>query len=236
MGLSYPVSNNGMAPLEYGEGAPRIGVKTIPLDTATTDKAFEIGGNVLWVPTASTLDAAVSIKYQDQLNDPITFQQGNFLAGPSFSRLYISWEAQAGESITLLYAVDSPKNPFRIENATASFTGVSVTGTVDCEAVNYANDKLISASRVTLSTTAATLLRVSENPHGTYGYRVQILIQNEYTNTYPIRVDKASVTPTLGQIVQPGETLVLDTSDEVYACNMTSSTQYVNVTLIYRSV
>ena len=223
MGQNYPVSYNGAAPLEYGEGAPRIGVKTIALDTATTDKEYEIGGNIIWVPTASSLDATILIKYQTETNDPIPIQSGSFIAGPSFSRLYISWAAQAGESLTLLYTLDNPKNRFRIENATANYTGVSVTGTVNVDIVQQSDtDALeVQESYPNLYSYTDQVIAAASSVHlfgATTGKRL-LLFKNLASNSADFRFGDSGVSATEGFPISPGESFLIPCIGDVYIYN-----------------
>lgn len=240
MGNMYPVSNNGAAPLEYGIGGPRIGVKTIALDTATTDKEYEIGGNVLWIADASDLDAKISIKYQDQTNDSIPIQKGSFLAGPSFSRLYISWTAQAGKTVTLLYTVESGKRPFRVDNAIANYTGVTVVGTADVDIVGQSGaDPLnveethniwYSLADVSLAAGAVTMITTWDNL-----YREQI-ITNLATNTQTFRLGAAAVTTGASQgiPIAPGETVIISARGPVYGYNPGGSAESVAVSIVLK--
>jgi hypothetical protein len=221
MGLTYPVSHNGEAPLEYGEGGPRIGVKTIALDSDTIDKEYEIGGNVIWVPSASSLDATVEIKYQEERNDAIPIQQGSFIAGPSFSRLYISWSAQAGETITILYTKESIKKPFRIENATADYTGVTISGIVDVKETD--NSTLTSAADYSIpATTTANFASALADQVGVY-------IGNLASNTETLRIGDASTGATRGIELAPGETLFIPTAAALYGYNPGASAQSITI-------
>lgn len=224
MGRHHPITNTGTAPLEYGEGTPRIGVKTIALDTETTNKIYEIGGNIIWVPDASSLDAKVSIRYQEETNDPIPIQAGSFIAGPSFSRLFISWAAQAGETITILYTTDSPQRRFRIENATADYTGVSVSGTVDVEETDN-NDYRSTADYSVPATTAAKIREISAD-------QKYIIVSNLASNTQTMRIGDSNVGAARGTPLAPGETLVLATSDAVWAYNPGAGAESLAITRI----
>lgn len=229
MGNQYPVSNNGAAPLEYGIGGPRIGVKTIALDTATTDKEYEIGGNVLWIADATDLDAKISIKYQEQSNDPIPLQKGSFLAGPSFSRLYISWDAQASKTVTLLYTVERSNRPFRIDNAIANYTGVTVVGTADVDIVAQSlsplvvqetpNDAVSGYTDVSVAATTTSLLIAAATK------RRQVIITSLTTNTAEFRIGSGSTAANIGIPLQPGETLILECNAALYAYNSKASAQ-----------
>ena len=219
MGQNYPVSYNGAAPLEYGEGAPRIGVKTIALDSTTVDKEYEIGGNVLWVPTASDISATISIKYQDQVNDGITLQQGSFIAGPSFSRLYISWSAQAGETITLLYTKDTASRPFRIENAIYNFTGVTVSGTVDVREASMSWG--YTFTDISINATTSQQIGTS-NPL----YR-EYIVSNPASNTTYFKLGFNAAGAAQGIPLYPGDTIVLTSSEALFAYNAHSGAQTI---------
>jgi hypothetical protein len=229
MGRHVPVSYTGEARKEYGEDAPRIGVKTIALDNTTTDKEYEMGGNIIWVPDASDLDAKIEIKYQEQTNDPIPIQHGSFIGGPPFSRLFISWEAQASKTITLLYT-RGPKQPFRIENATANYTGVSVTGTVDVDIQNQPIEvELEDVNTVTSVADYSVPATTTANIASALAGQKSIIISNLASNTQTMRIGDSSTGATRGQPLAPGETLILDTSDDIYAYNPGGSAESLSL-------
>lgn len=83
-----------------GEGLPIYNVRSIPMDTALTDKEVELPGNSLTVSTDGSL-SGVTIKFDSVVNDTIPLDRfKDFLFYP-FSKIYVTFTAQAGKTLYL---------------------------------------------------------------------------------------------------------------------------------------
>jgi len=126
----YPKSFEGLSPREFGVGANILKTRTFDLANARDLEQIEIGGSCIWAITATSLTAQIDIRINDQLRDPLTFQQGMFVRGIPFSRVYVSHSAQPAETITLFFAVEQDIRNIEVVNPSTQFNNVNV-GTID---------------------------------------------------------------------------------------------------------
>jgi len=126
MGRLYPKSFEGLAPREFGIGANILKTRTFDLTNARDLEQIEIGGSCIWAMSASSLSASIDIRINDQLRDPLTFQQGMFVRGIPFSRVYVSHAAQVGATITIFFAVEQDVRNIEIINPSTQFNNINV--------------------------------------------------------------------------------------------------------------
>lgn len=125
-GRLFPESFEGDAPKEFGIGANILKTRTFALDVARDLEQIDIGGSCIWAMAASSLTASIDIRINDQLRDPLTFQQGMFIRGVPFSRVYVSHDAQVGATITLFFAVEQDVRNIEIINPSTQFNNVNI--------------------------------------------------------------------------------------------------------------
>jgi len=210
-GRFYPVAFEGQAPPEFGLRANIVRVVTIPLDTALDNKRFEIGGNFLWAINGSDLAANIEISFEDTHGDKLPFKKGSAFGGVPFSRLFISAEAQAGKSLTLLIGVDESLQGFRFENAISDFTSVSIAKP---DGISTTADTSIAA------TTTSQVLAANSD-------RALAIITNLKANSSEIRVGDSNTGAARGIPCQPGETVTLETIAAIYVYNSDAAAQSV---------
>jgi hypothetical protein len=89
------------------------------LDTAVSNKEISFSGNICYAVNSSSSTSKVLIRFNQMGEQAIEFTQGFGLITP-FDKLYISWDAQAGETITLLIGVEAPDNVDIVDNRSQS--------------------------------------------------------------------------------------------------------------------
>ena len=202
-GRLFPKSFEGQAPREFGIGANIVKTRTFNLTAARNLETVDIGGSCLWAIAATSLGATIDIYINDQLRDPITFSQGMFVRGIPFSRLYVSHAAQAGETITLFFAVEEDVQNIQIVNPSLAFTEVTITKSIN---YNATIDVILAAGARTLIHTGLATRRI-------------ILVTSVDTNISVIRVGGGMAAANRGTPLAPGETLSLKTIGFVYGWN-----------------
>lgn len=92
----------------FGGGPSRreIKVRSFALDAATVDQEYVVTGNVLAVTDAVDATTKVNIKYNEQYSDGHTAYGGFAQSGIPFTRLYLSWAAQAGKTLEIMTIFD----------------------------------------------------------------------------------------------------------------------------------
>ncbi len=206
----HPKGHEGQAPKEFGIDANILKTRTFNLTVARNLEQIEIGGSCLWAISATSLGASIDVYVNDQLRDPITFQQGMFIRGIPFSRIYVSHAAQPGETITLFFAVEEDVNNIQIENPAIAFTEVEL---VKATEFRNNNDLILLPGVATLILAAAAAHR-------------DIYISSLSTNTAILRLGPSPLA-TRGIPLAPGETLVIKTTTQITGFNPAAINQIV---------
>lgn len=201
-GRLFPKPNEGQAPREFGMNANILKTRTFDLTVARGLEEIEIGGSCIWAITASSLTANIDIFINDQLRDPVTFQQGMFIRGIPFSRIYVSHVAQPGETLTIFFAVEDVNN-IQIVNPSLGFTNINVT---KASVLNSAADVALGA--------AATTVILAANAN-----RRKAMITNLKGNDSTFRIADAEVAAARGVELDPGETIELETIEAIFGYN-----------------
>ena len=196
MARLYPENFEGTAPIEFGIGANILKTRTFNLTNARDLELIDIGGSCLWAVTASSLGAQIDIRINDQLRDPVTFQQGMFIRGVPFSRLYVSHAAQAGESITIFFAREQEVRNIEIVNPAIAFTEVNLT---KATLLINNNDVVLPAGG------GGTVLAANAN-------RRVGFIQSPSTNIIIMRFGDGTTGAARGLNLAPGEILKIETT------------------------
>lgn len=98
----------------------------IALDVAATDQIFNVSGDFLYCDAATT--GAAELELNNQYNDsaaPFTLQQG-FALECLFKQIKLSWTAQPGKKIRLLYSTGARIVPTNIGSITGTVSVVDV--------------------------------------------------------------------------------------------------------------
>lgn len=214
-GSIYPVAFEGQSPDEFGRPAPRFGILTIPLDNARELEEYTIGGNILWCITATSLGKLCEVTFQDYTSARVPYGQGQFIGGIPYSRIYVSNEAQPGESITFLYAVESGQQGLRIDNPLQDAGNVVISDPGTAASIN-------TPARQTLTTSPAIVSAQDISKR-------EVVIQADPDNAGNIVVGDSNITDTRGIILQPGQTAVINASAAVYALQVAAGANYIHV-------
>lgn len=172
---------------------------TIPLTNAHDLKEFNIQGTALYAIEASDRAAEIRVRFNEQVGEGIPFREGRFIAGTAFSKIYVTSDAQAGKSITLLYAVED--RDLRVVNPGETSDEVNVSKATVIE----------TTADVTVDSGANPNLIAAQNSD-----RRELLLTNLST-TVTYRVGDTNVAAARGIPLQPGQTITLSTTAPVYA-------------------
>jgi len=199
----YPIPVEAQAPPEYGIDANTVKLKRINLTLArTTPQRIEIAGSVIWAVAATSLSALMTVYVGDAMlsSDGLPVGQGFFLRGIRFSRLYVANTAQAGETVTLLVAVEGPDN-INIENPLISAQLVTLTKATVLDTI--ADVTLIAAAAAAVVLPALATRR-------------DAIICSLAANTQTIRIGDAATGAARGAELSPGESITLETTEAIY--------------------
>jgi len=209
----FPRSFEGEAPSEFGRGSNILKTRTYNLDVARDLAEEEIGGTCIWAYTATSLTANIDIRINDQLRDPLTFSQGMFIRGVPFSRLYVSHAAQAGETISIFYAVEQDARMIEIINPSSQFTNMTFAPATVLDTL--ADVALAAAATTQILPALAT--------------RQKALITNLVTNLNVLRIGDLNAGAARGIELGPGETAMLEATEAIYGYNPGPGAQSVGV-------
>lgn len=202
-GRLFPESFEGDAPKEFGIGANILKTRTFNLTVARHLEEINIGGSCLWAIEATSLTAGIDIRINDQLRDPVTFQQGMFIRGIPFSRLYVSHDAQAGETITLFFATEADVRNIEIVNPSIGFNNINVTKATVLDTIA---DVVLVAGATTQILAANAARRIAK-------------ISNLTANTKIFRIGDAAAAAARGVELAPGETMEIEATEAIYGYN-----------------
>ena len=212
-GRLYPENFEGNAPKEFGIGAHILKTRTFALGNARDLEQIDIGGSCIWAVSATSLGAEIDIRINDQLRDPVTFQQGMFIRGIPFSRLYVSHAAQAGQSITIFFAREQDVRNIEIVNPSISFTEVDLV---------KASVYFTRVDVVAIAGALTVLIGTSPTHRRTF-------INNLSTNLVVVRIGGVNTAANRGTELAPGETLILDSTASRYVWNPGAVNQNISV-------
>jgi hypothetical protein len=206
LGQFYPVPLEGQARDQFGRDQNRIGIITIPLDNSRNQDELTIGGSILWAIDASSISAKLIVSFQDYTSAAVPYSQGLMIRGVRYSQLYLSNEAQPGESITFLYAVETAGG-LQIENPLQDAGEVNINNPGAFTELSTLNDATVGnpPTAVVPSTADAR----------------EVILQASSDNENTIRIGDQNVGINRGAELQPGQSLVLTTKSEVQAFSAT---------------
>lgn len=214
-GRVYPHAEVTGSVQEYGTAEPVLKSRTLNLTVARNLQKIECGGSVLWCLDCTSRAAYVDVRVNDQLRDPIRVREGFFVKGMRFSRFYISHPAQAGQTLTLYYAVDD-EGRFDVKNPALQFTEIEVT---KATVLNTAADVTIVAAAP-----AAQILAANAN-------RRSAIIGSLATNVNTARIGDAATGAAQGAELAPGESITVEATEAIFAYNPAGAN--IDLTLVW---
>ena len=154
---------------------------------------------------ASSGDALANLHFNATDNEAVKVIDGRRFKNWNVSKIYIDNDAQAGAWIDLFFWGGPVMGPPEIEDDHAS---VDIGGSVAIGA----NDGLVSTADKEAATAAKTSLIASNTS------RKSILIRN-LDSSNELRIGDTNVTATRGHQLKAGDSIVLDTTAEIFAYN-----------------
>jgi hypothetical protein len=200
---------------EFGINANIIKVRRLDLTAARDLDNLDLGGTTIWIPRASSGGAWIDVRVNDQLRDPLRFQLGMFVRGVPFSRLYVSSDAQAGEWIDVAIVRENTWDNIEVVNPSIQFAEIDLT---PATVLDTAADVVI---------VAAAAAAVVKAPLAT---QRTAFIHSLVTNGQPVRIGDAAVGAARGMVLNPGETLVISTTEAIYGWTAAGANQTLTVT------
>lgn len=101
--LTPPVALRAPDPLGQAAQISRVSTFTLTLDTALDLEEFDFSGRFLWAIDGDPT-ALITLRFSERQTQGIPFSVGQSITGFPFESLFVSSDAQAGLSITLLYS------------------------------------------------------------------------------------------------------------------------------------
>lgn len=212
----FPYGDQGKAPPEWGLDPNAVKVVTVPLAVArVTPVKFEsLNGSVIWAVRASSLTALCEIRLQNERNDPIPFGAGQFIRGVRYSRVFITNVAQAGEWIQFLVAKETPTR-LQIENPSIYYNVVNLA---PATVLDTAADVVVVAAAA-----AAQILPALATRRAAF-------ICSLAANTQVCRIGDALTAAARGQELAIGATMILSTTEAIYAYTAAGANQTLTLT------
>lgn len=221
----------------FFDDAVFVGKQVIDLTTAhSTPQELNISGDTVWCAEAST-DANVSLQFNRQSSESVKFKDGTSLTGLKFNKIYYTNTAQAGKTITLYFFTTGA--PFAITNSLSvsisSSVAITSLGSVSLASTflpvrETAPNNFVQGAR-SLTTATATLVTSLSGIENKW-----LWLQNPITNTATIYLGKDSSTDaTNGTELYPGDSVFINTKDDVYAYQNSGSTVTMKFALIYHT-
>lgn len=211
-GRLVPIDTRQEAAERFGARAQTVQIVTIDLSTAQTLKELKMTGNTVWALDATSNAAALTVRFNEQSGQGVTFKKGMFLKGINFDRVFVTNTAQSGATITLLVAVEGDQL-IAIENAAETLSSVNLVKASSADSV--ADVSITATSTVLVAAAAST--------------RHELLITNLAANTQTMRIGDSGAGATNGIPLAPGQTLILSTSAAIYAYNPGASAETLAV-------
>ncbi len=203
VGHIHPVAVQRQAPQEFSLDAQDVDVRTIPLDNARTNEAFQFGAKTfMWAVDASDLNASVEVKFNHQGPTGVTFKQGMAISGIAFNTVYISHAAQSGKTITLVTINSRGRELIEVINASSAASSVTPT---KATVFDTAADVSIAA--------ASTGIPLAANAN-----RREAFLSNTDA-AIDVRVGDSNVGAARGIVLKAGQSMVLETTEEIRVHN-----------------
>lgn len=211
-GRIYPHAQPQKSVPEFGLDAPVLQSRTFNLGVAQNNLEVEVGGSALWCLNCSSRAAYIDVRINDQLRDPIRIQEGFFVKGLRFSRLFVTFPAQAGQTLTIYYVVDE-EGRFDVKNPALRYTEIDLTKATVLETI----------ADVTCGNAAQTLILAAN------ANRRSAIIGALAANTGIIRIGDNGVTATRGAELNIGESITIESTEAIYVYNNSGAAQDVSV-------
>lgn len=174
---------------------------TLPLDTAFDNKQLSLAGNYVGVVEATDTSTNINIGFNRSEVEKINFTKGLAIICP-FDRLFITSDAQASKSITLLISSFAPQLFQVLDNRSEA------TQTTILEAIR---DELIGASSGTYGT-EKTIGTSQSQVLAANSSRKAFIIQSKAVNSGKIYIGFDNTVTSTKWIaeLQAGQSLILD--------------------------
>lgn len=186
----FPTPDQGLALAEFGEEQGEAGIRRVSFDltNARTREPQEVSGNFLWAITATDGATNVDISFaRATFDEGMTFKSGTRISGLRFSRIFLTHPAQAGKSITLVYATERAGG-LRIDNPAGDFSAVSLTipgaSTMLADATLAINTDVVAFAAVTT--------------------RRRLIVEADIDNTEDLRCGPGTLLDATGMKLTPG--------------------------------
>jgi hypothetical protein len=176
----------------------RIGIATpfqyldIPLDTATENMMVDISGDFLYFDTADGYDGIITLELNNEHNAPLapfTGRQG-FALNALFKRLKLSWAAQPGKKVRIMYSTG--------ERVIPALTGtLNVTGTVSTNEEPFVYGASYKSITLLLANTPETVFLPAANVNGAVIHKAEFVSRSASNNAGAGFLAKASAPATV---------------------------------------
>lgn len=196
-------SRSAVSQSQFGIRSNIVNTMTLDLSNARQEVRINIGGSVLWALDATSRNALINVKLNDQNWGSIPIRQGFFIRGVPYSQIYITHAAQAGETITLLYAVEEDPSQISIMNPSLFTQEVDLTKATVLDTV----------ADVTLAAAATTQILAANAD------RRAAFISNLVGNANTMRIGDNNAGATRGIPLAPGETIIVSSTEAIYGYN-----------------
>lgn len=211
----YPVPNQGQSLPPVNAGANAVRSIVVDLTTARTLQRIPIGGNFLWMVEASLSTASLTIAFsRENGTEGVPFRQGTAVKGVAFSEIFITNTAQAGVTVTLVYVTEASQ-ALEVTNA-----GISIA------TVSLARSTTLVTTADVVATNGATTLIVAANSANR-----KVICTNLAAGAQTLRFGDSNAGATRGTPVEPGDSIVFETTAAIYAYNPGGSSQNVAVSI-----
>lgn len=197
VGRQDPVDLPPQAPPTFAVDAARVNIQTIELDVAQINKRIEFGAsNFIWALDATSLTATLTMRLNSQQNSPIPFKKGLVIRNLAFSTVYITHDAQPGESITF-FIVRQGEGNLLVENAVLEASQVTETKATVLDTVADVSCPNLAVTQVLPAN----------------AQRREAIIQN--IGIAAVRAGDGNVTATRGFRLDAGATIILSTTEAI---------------------
>lgn len=159
---------------QFGQNATYVFIQKIALDSALDAKEFNLTGTFFYIIDASSKTVKANIQFESQSNGSIPVQQGSFLSGIRYDKLYITANAVAGGYITIMGGVET-EGRVQALNPADQFNDISIIKSTKITPTPAWFSTAGTAPGATLMVAANATRRrmiVSADPGNSAGYRV----------------------------------------------------------------
>jgi len=190
-------------------------VFTLPLDTLTSNFQMNFAGNYFGVIDASSQSAEISVKFNKQQGESLTFSKGLYMLRP-FNQVFLSWEAQAGATVDIIISAYAKELFEVMDFRSATQQASDVSGILD-------------QLKGTSTAQGFNVVTLDTDPHLAVAANTQrrsVIIQSAIANasTVYIGFDNTLTTSKYVVALKPGEIYSIDDyQGAIWASSVTST-------------